>query len=128
MAVATAKSTLEMGPPLGLSLSSSNSISWIALSTIGFLFTFLVRPISRDMRWSSNFGSFLMALNPGPGSVLTTAGGPVNGQYSTNNCIRESRNSVPNSLPINFVYVYDDTFSRMTMMSCRLRFTTSAEN
>ena len=104
MAVATAKSTLEIGPPIGLRLINSNSISRIALSTIGLLFTFLVRPTSRDIRWSSSFGSFLMALNPGQGSVLTTVGGgAVNGQYSTNNCISESLSSVP-------IYIYKKMF------------------
>ena len=63
--------------------SNSFLSSWTALSARRFLFWFLTCPRSMVILWCFNCWSTVSALNPGAGSMRTTAGGPSSGRIWT---------------------------------------------
>ena len=69
-------------PPDGSKGMSSCSNYCTAFSATGFLFLFLMRPISKKMRWNCRSSSVVSEMRPLPPSICTTSGGSYSGTNS----------------------------------------------
>ena len=107
-------------------ISSSNSL--IALSTMGFLLGFLVRPSSKRIPLSTSGCVVNRDLNAGAESDLTVdSGAPCE-------CRGVTMEIIPSTMSAAFsdftkvAHVYEVTVSRETRMNCFARRKTSIEN